>query len=148
MDYSVTTAGESDLQQILDLYKIGEITFLPNDINEMTVKYREIAKLPQYHVLVARNNEGEILGTVTGIICDSICDGCRPFMVIENMIVKKKYRGTRVATSLGKSLEDIAIKNNCVYSIAISSAHRENAHKFIKNCGFNDPVVGFRKLYF
>ena len=147
MDCKIRMAIETDLTQILKLYEDNKLPFLKNDINKMIVKYGELVNLPNYYVLVAEKDD-EILGTVSGIICESICDGGKPFMVIENMVVKKEWRRNKIATRLHEFLDVIAVENNCVYAIIVSSVERNSAHEFIKkSCGFDDPVVGFRKLY-
>lgn len=46
-----------------------------------------------------------------------------------------------------ESIDEFAKKNNCAYSILVSSNHRKGAHKFYENVGFTEMVKGFRKGY-
>lgn len=45
------------------------------------------------------------------------------------------------------AIDEFDIKNNCVYSIVVSYAHKINAHKFYEHIGFTEEVRCFRKGY-
>lgn len=133
-----------DLQGLLDLYT--ELTPYNNSIEKSVDIYNEILKDEKYLLLVAKE-EGEIVGSALGVCCLLLAlDGGR-FLAIEDVIVKEELRGRGVGKKLMENLDEFAIKNNCVYSIVVSSAHRKNAHKFYENIGFTEDVVGFRKGY-
>ena len=53
---------------------------------------------------------GELLGTVMGIICLDIAAACRPFMLIENVVVAERARGRGIGKKLMASVERIAVE--------------------------------------
>ena len=166
--YNVVKASENDLVELIVLYNDNGISFIPMNLKDhldmVTEKYKKIVTQKNYYLLVAKAKEcfdetqlkvatffgvkeNEILGTVTGIICDSICEECRSFMVLENNVVKEGVRGFGIATAIHSVLDKIALDNYCSYAIVVSSTHRKAAHKFLKDNKFIDPVLGFRKSY-
>ncbi|GKX67412.1 GNAT family N-acetyltransferase [Inconstantimicrobium mannanitabidum] len=133
-----------DVNELLDLYK--ELTPYENSIGKSTEIYKEILKDDKYLLLVAKDND-RIVGSALAICCMVLAlDGGR-FLVIEDVIVKDGLRGKGIGKELMKAIDEFAIKNNCVYSIVVSSGHRKGAHKFYESVGFTEDVKGFRKGY-
>lgn len=69
------------------------------------------------------------------------------FLVIEDVIVKREYRGLGIGSELMKCIDEFAIKSNCGYSILVSKAYRKKAHTFYEKSGFTEDVRGFKKYY-
>ena len=46
-----------------------------------------------------------IVGSIMGVLCRDICKGCRPFLVIENVITKDGWRGKGVGRLLFETVE-------------------------------------------
>lgn len=132
---------KEDLPQLLELYK----TLVPFEANiDKSEKiYEEIIKNEKYHLIGAKEN-GEVLGSMLAVVCNSIT---ATFLVIEDVIVKEHIRGKGIGRKLMERIDEIAVENKCEYAILISSSFRKGAHKFYEAMGFNDSVVGFRKLY-
>lgn len=133
-----------DLNELLDLY--NELTPYENSIGKSTEIYKEILKDDKYLLLVAKDND-RIVGSALAICCMVLAlDGGR-FLAIEDVIVKDGLRGKGIGKELMKAIDEFAIKNNCVYSIVVSSGYRKGAHKFYESVGFTEDVKGFRKGY-
>lgn len=100
----------------------------------------------KYLLLVAKENN-KIVGTALAVCCLLLAldGGC--FLAIEDVIVKDGLRGKGIGRKLMDEIDKFAIKNNCGYSIVVSSDHRKGAHKFYEACGFTEGVKGFRKGY-
>jgi len=98
-----------------------------------------------YHLLVAVNEDNNVVGSVLGIICKSLAAHYESFLVIEDVIVDDSLRRAGIGRALFEKIEQIALENTCAYSILVSSGFRTEAHRFYENMGYTESVVGFRK---
>lgn len=98
-----------------------------------------------YHLLVAVNEDDNVVGSVLGIICKSLAAHYESFLVIEDVIVDDTLRRAGIGRALFEKIEQIASENSCAYSILVSSGFRTEAHRFYENMGYTESVVGFRK---
>ena len=104
-----------------------------------------ISKNDNYILLGARIN-GKLLGTLMGIICYDLVGECRPFMVIENVIVSHSSRDSGIGKKLMIEIENIAKIRKCSYIFFVSSSRRRDAHKFYESLGYEpDKVKGYKK---
>jgi len=132
-----------DLESLSELFEelIGEKT----DFIKMNENFKLMSSDSSYIILVAREND-EVLGSVMGIICMDLVKECQPFMVIENVVVKSKFRGKGVGMKLMQHLENLARSRNCYYTMLVSSGYRRDAHKFYEAIGYELGLVqGFKK---
>ena len=132
-----------DLESLSELFEelIGEKT----DFIKMNENFKLMSSDSSYIILVAREND-EVLGSVMGIICMDLVKECQPFMVIENVVVKSKFRGKGVGMKLMQHLENLARSRNCYYTMLVSSGNRIDAHKFYEAIGYELGLVqGFKK---
>ncbi len=133
-----------DLQSLAALYE--ELNGCKTDIERMTESFRRIEADPNYYLLCYKNQSNEICGSVMGIVCHDVVGDCRPFMVIENVIVSSKFRGQGVGRQLMEKVESIARERNCYYTMFISLRKRKEAHMFYESLGYrNDVVQGYKK---
>ena len=98
---------KSDLPQLSKLYEQfwGE----KSDILKMEKQYSIIESEHSHIILVAESNN-IIVGSVMGIVCKELYGDCRPFLVVENMVVDKNFRKQGIGTVLLKELETAAKK--------------------------------------
>ncbi len=137
--------NENDLPDLADLYK--ELTGREQPIVKMSESFLKINENDAYFLLGAKI-DGRLAGSIMGILCCDIVDDCRPFMVIENVIVSEKFRRHGVGIALLKGIEDICIEKNCYYSMLVSGIQREDAHKFYESAGYaHNAVRGFKKFF-
>jgi ribosomal protein S18 acetylase RimI-like enzyme len=132
-----------DLDDLAGLYceLVGEET----NLNKMKKNFIWMEENPNYIILGAKKNE-KVVGSVMGIICRDLAGECKPFMVIENVVVSTEYRGKSIGTKLMKGIEEIARDRNCYYTIFVSASDRKSAHKFYESFGYKlDAVQGFKK---
>ena len=141
-DILITKILPGDLPQIQELYRelLGESCPLAT-IQE---NYDHITGRPDCFPVVAKRDD-TILGTATGFICTALD---APFMVVENVVVKKDCRGMGIGRKLLEQLDVFASENHCQYSLLVSSGFRRDAHKFYEAAGYTDDVRGFRKKYY
>lgn len=143
-EYRIERAKKEDLRKLLELYR--EIVPIEQKFASIEKKIDRVIEKKENIILIAKNNYNEIVGTLTGIICDSIAFGSYDFMVLEYLVVKKEYRHHGIATLLFEEIEKIARENNCGYIILVSSKKNTISHQLYHKMDYNDLVKGFRRL--
>lgn len=133
-----------------DMEGIGRLYLqLSRNDNGLSPKYRDIFAQMQsdsgYHLLVAVNEDNQVVGSILGIVCKSLVDHYESFLVVEDVIVDDTIRRAGIGRALFEKIERIADENMCAYSILVSSGYRTEAHRFYENMGYSENVVGFRK---
>jgi predicted N-acetyltransferase YhbS len=83
---------------------------------------------------------------VTGIVCHELYGQCRPFMVVEDVIVDRDHRRRGIASDLMRTVERTAIARGCSHIIFVTEARRTDAHRFYQSLGYRaDTHKGFKK---
>lgn len=132
-----------DLESLAQLYEelIGEET----DLCKMKENFKLMESNPNYMILTAKE-DNLVVGSVMGIICLDLVRKCKPFMVIENVIVKSTCRGRGIGKMLMEEIEKIGRMRKCYYTMLVSGGHRKEAHQFYRTIGYDkDLVQGFKK---
>ncbi|MBD7911860.1 GNAT family N-acetyltransferase [Clostridium cibarium] len=133
-----------DITELADLYK--ELLYVEANLEKMKKTFHWIDSNNNYILLGAKDDDNNLVGSVLGVICQDIIGSCRPFMVIENLIVKNNYRRLGIGKSLIDYLENYASELNCSYTMLVSSSYRKSAYKFYQASGYDiDSVQGFKK---
>lgn len=140
----ISSIVEKDLAELAGLFE--ELSGLPTDDRAMRQTFSWMAGNPDYVVLGARV-DSDLAGSLMGIICHDLVGSCRPFMVIENVIVLEKYRGRGIGKALMVEIERISIERGCYYVVFVSGSQRKEAHRFYESLGYRlDAVQGFKKF--
>ena len=85
----ITRIQYSDLNELKCLY--DELTQCTTDYDKMRVNYKLMQKNTHYYLLGARTDK-KLVGSLMGILCLDLVGECKPFMLIENVIVSAPYR--------------------------------------------------------
>ena len=134
---------EADLPALAALYK--QFKGDDSSLEAMRATFARIADSPDYAVLVAEV-AGRLAGSAMGIVCAELYGQCRPFLVIEDVIVDADHRRLGVGTALMNALEDFARATDCHYMMLVTDADRTWAHNFYASLGFGrDTHRGFKK---
>lgn len=134
---------ENDLEGLAALYKQfwGE----SSSLEKMQATFKRLDKNPNY-ILLGADQQNHLVGSVMGIICEELYGDCRPFMVVEDVIVDKHQRRLGIGSSLMRQLEGYAVKHNCNYIIFVTESERSEAHRFYESLGYkSDAYKGFKK---
>jgi GNAT superfamily N-acetyltransferase len=116
------------------------------DFEKMTASFSKITANPDCFLIGAKDEQHRLVGSAMAIVCQDIVGECRPFMVLENMIVTQNHRGSGIGRQLIQYTENIARERGCYYIMLVSLAKRTEAHKFYEALGYNIGVVqGFKK---
>ncbi|WP_346355252.1 GNAT family N-acetyltransferase [Azotosporobacter soli] len=133
---------ERDLPQLAALYE--ELGARRNDPAKMKEEFFRLQSHEEC-VLLGGVVDGQLLGSIYGIFCRDLFGDCRPFLVLENMIVTASARRQGVARHLLTAMEEEARRRGCYYMMLLSRADRLGAHALYKACGYEDGVKGFKK---
>jgi GNAT superfamily N-acetyltransferase len=134
---------KNDLNDLSLLFE--ELSGKKTDFEIMIKNFEWINKNEDYIVLGAHYN-GKLVGSLMGIICHDLVGECKPFMVIENVIVSINLRGKGIGKKLMNEIERIGKEKNCYYTMFVSGSQRKDAHKFYESLGYKlDEVQGFKK---
>jgi GNAT superfamily N-acetyltransferase len=132
-----------DIPQLAQLYK--QFWDQESCIETMYKKFKKFHENVS-HILLCAVENNLLIGSVMGVICGELYGECQPFIVLENMIVDKKYRNKGVGKALISELENKAAKKNCTQIILVTEANRIDACEFYKSVGYNpDTHKGFKK---
>ena len=134
---------EDDLVSLAVLYQ--QFWDEVSSLEKMRTTFQRLKRNPNYILLVA-DQQNNLVGSVMGIICEELYGDCKPFMVVEDVIVDKRQRRLGIASSLMKELERCASENNCNYIIFVTESERTEAHRFYESIGYkSDAYKGFKK---
>ena len=114
-----------------------------------TEKMREKFTLLQgvgAYIFLCAVEDGRLVGSVMGVVCEELYDECLPFMVLENMIVDGNYRRKGVGKLLFAELERRAKEKGCRQILLVTESDREDARGFYEAIGFHPTAnIGFKK---
>jgi GNAT superfamily N-acetyltransferase len=134
---------EDDLPSLADLYR--EFWGEGSSLELMRVTFRRLVTNPNYIFLIAKMDE-RIAGSAMGIVCDELYGECKPFMVVEDVIVGKDFRRKGIGSLLMRRLEHLAAERTCNYIIFVTERERTEAHQFYESLGYKpDAYKGFKK---
>ena len=141
----ISIIEDKDLEDLAALY--GELVNEKTDIVKLRDAYGRIGASPEYIVLAAKV-DGMLIGSLMGIVCTDLIADCRPFMYIDNVIVKNGYRGIGVGGRLIQKIEETAKQRDCYATIIISKSFRKEAHRFYEKLEYRrDVVQGYKKIF-
>ena len=136
----LTAEDLSDLARLYEQFW-GE----KSSLEKMQATFGRLSTDPNY-IFLAATHEGQLIGSLTGIICEELYGECHPFMVVEDVIVDKQHRRKGIATALMKTLEEFASRRNCEYIIFVTESMRSDAHRFYESLGYHSGAYkGFKK---
>lgn len=132
-----------DIPQLAQLYK--QFWDEESSVETMRKKYNQFQENGS-HILLSAVENGELIGSIMGVICGELYGDCRPFLVLENLIVDRRYRNQGVGKALTSELEKKAAEKNCTQIILVTETNRIDACRFYESAGYNpDTHTGYKK---
>jgi len=134
---------EQDIPSLAELFEQfrGEVS----SIEMMRTIYARLADNPTYFLMAARQSD-RLIGFAMGIICQELYGDCKPFMVIEDLIVDKSQRQNGIGSALMRELEKHAVDQNCCQIILVTESNRLDALRLYQSLGYEfEPYKGFKK---
>jgi GNAT superfamily N-acetyltransferase len=134
---------EDDLVVLAELYR--QFWNEDSSLEKMRATFRKLATRQDY-IFLGAEIEGCLVGSAMGIVCEELYGDCRPFMVVEDVIVDKRHRRKGIGAMLMRELERFALEHNCGYILFVTEAERTDAHRFYESFGYKpDAYKGFKK---
>lgn len=134
---------KNDLPQLARLY---EQFWGDKSYPELMARQLEELERRDTHILLVAVEDDDLLGSVMGIVCEELYGDCRPFLVVENMIVDKACRRAGVGRALLAELENRAKARGCTQMILVTEKSRQDACGFYESVGFEpDKHTGYKK---
>ena len=134
---------KEDIPQLEILYRLYWNE--KSDIEKMKEKFDEINKREDYILLSAEENN-KLTDSVMGIVCQELYGPCKPFLVVENLVVAKDAQRKGVGKALMAEIEKFAKKQDCRQIILVTESDREDALSFYPAIGFPKGTnSGFKK---
>lgn len=141
MDVILRKAKEEDVPGLDQVMQV--ISDEPGDQKKMRDLIRRMEKDEQKYLLVAEM-DGEIVGSLLGVVFEDICKDCRPILLVENVAVLDRSQGLGIGRRMFQEVERWGWEQNCHYEMLVSGMNRTGAHKFYGALGFEE-VKGFKK---
>lgn len=136
--------SENDLVSLSEIFHQiwGEVSSL----EKMKSTLSRIKENPAY-VLLAAKHGNQLVGFAMGVICEELYGECKPFMVVEDVIVDERHRQKGAGASLMKELEKSAKDYECCQIIFVTESNRKEALCFYNALGYEyEPYKGFKKI--
>jgi GNAT superfamily N-acetyltransferase len=134
---------KDDIPQLAQLYN----QFWDEETSCMEAMYSKFETLreKETHILLSAVENNQLVGTVMGVICEELYGECKAFLVLENLIVDRRYRSKGVGKALVSELERRAA-GKCAQIILVTEADRVDACRFYEAVGYNPNTHrGFKK---
>jgi len=135
--------------QIEDIESLSKLYYLfwneDSDKQKMKDKFNQLKDNGSYIFLCAEENS-TLIGSLMGIICEELYGDCKPFLVVENMVVDSAYRKKGIGKALFVEVEKRAKSNGCTQIILVTEAERNGACGFYESIGFHPTAnEGYKK---
>jgi len=116
-----------------------------SDIQKMKDKFSQLQGNGSYILLCAEENSA-LLGSLMGVICEELYGDCKPFLVVENMVVDSVYRKKGIGKALFAELEERAKNKGCTQIVLVTETERKDACGFYESIGFHPTAnKGYKK---
>lgn len=131
-----------DMKRLAGLYE--QFWHETSDVSKMEAQF-DVLERENSHIILGAEEEGGLIGSVMGVICKELYGDCRPFLVIENMIVDGAGRRKGVGRALLSEMEKQAKERYCTQMILVTEIERDDACGFYEAFGFQKNNKGYKK---
>jgi GNAT superfamily N-acetyltransferase len=135
MEVAIREARAADASELTRIYA----QFGPHDRHVTPQRVIELlghfAGYPDYHVYVAEAS-GAIVGTISILIAEALGSRCRPFAVVEDVVVDEACRRAGIGRAMMKFAMDRARQAGCYKLMLSTNVTRLEAHQFYESLGF------------
>ena len=141
---TIAALTEQDLPDLAQLYR--QFRGEESSLKEMKKTFSRLQQNSAYTLLGVREG-GTLVGTVMGILCQELYGRCRPFMVVEDVIVDRAHRRRGIGALLMRAIEQEAFKHGCSYIMLVTDANRREALGFYEHLGYHPDRYRACKKY-
>lgn len=129
--------NENELDQLLELYK---------DLHEADDPLPDEAIVQEVWSQIQNNrgflcfglfDKGQLIGSCCLVVVANLTRGCRPYAVIENVVVHRELRGRGYGHSILEHALNYAWLKNCYKVMLLTGRLNEETFKFYESAGFS-----------
>lgn len=125
---------EADLEQLAQLYQ----QLLPNEVSIERMRNVLVRnRANPHHLILAAKIEGRVVGSLLAVCCDMLFGQCRPFMVLEDVVVDEAHRRRGVGTALMRCAQRKAEALECAYIMLVTDRRSPEPKEFYSALGYN-----------
>lgn len=140
----IVALTERDLPDLAQLYR--QFRGEESSLEDMRTTFPQLQKNTDY-TLIGVKEGGRLVGSVMGVLCRELYGRCRPFMVVEDVIVDQAHRRGGIGTLLMRAIEQEAFRNQCSYIMLVTDATRREALGFYEHLGYHPDRYRACKKY-
>lgn len=141
-ELTIREVTPSDAEALTALY----VQFGPHDLRvtpeRVAAILGEMRRYPDYRVYVAERR-GSAVGTFALMIAEALGSRCRPFALVEDVVVDEAARGEGVGRAMMEFAMRRATAAGCYKLVLSSNVAREAAHRFYEGLGFRKHGFSF-----
>ena len=142
-DMLIHSLAMDDMEALAGLYY--QFWNEASDVQKMKELFAALQSNDAYLFLGAVE-EDQLIGSVMGVVCQELYGDCKPFLVVEDMVVDQRHRNKGVGKALFRELEKQATARDCTQVILVTEAGREDACGFYESLGFHPTAnKGYKK---
>jgi GNAT superfamily N-acetyltransferase len=131
----VNTHDASDMAELLrQLSSSDEASVTEETVNAIKAKIADMSQL-EHMMVFGYELDGKIVGTCTLGRVEGLSKGCRPFAIIENVVVLDTIRSKGIGKQLVRHAMAQAEKWNCYKVILETGSKDEWKLRFYDSCG-------------
>jgi N-acetylglutamate synthase-like GNAT family acetyltransferase len=139
---SVAQVRRAELSDIDSLVQLCEQLGYEVEAGEVKNRLSDLLEDPQSDVIVAETDKVAGLATIYYV---PTLHEAGPWARITAVVVDENERGAKVGSALVEAAESAAREQGCSRIEATSAFHRENAHRFYKQHGYEQVAAHFLK---
>jgi len=130
----IRAVNEHDVDEVIVLLKQLSPYPVNPDLDMVRAKLREIEACDHVRVF-GFENDGKVVGMCTVGRIEGISKDCRPFAVIENVVVHESVRRKGIGSQLVRRAIDQAEEWCCYKVVLETGTKKEEKLCFYENCG-------------
>jgi len=139
----IRPATLADLPSVLAL--MAELDLGHDDnlsLQNATTMFQQITANPNHTIYVAEQNSA-IVGTFALIRIPQLAHGGTCSGIIEDVVVSSDQRGQGIGQQMMRFAMAVCQQAGCYKLVLSSNRHREAAHRFYENLGFQQHGISF-----
>ena len=133
---TVREIRESELNNLLELYKHLHELGVPEDSEHLHNTWAAICNEENHHIIVCEV-DGKLVSSCVCVIIPNLTRNIRPYAFIENVVTHADYRGKGYATACLKYAKDLAVQADCYKMMLLTGSKSESTLDFYKRAGYN-----------
>lgn len=124
-----------EYEQLMELYLHLHETEIPPAAQTRGL-WERLVNDPDYH-LIAAEEDGRLVSTITCVIMPNLTHGPRPYAWVENVVTHPDYRGRGLATACLEYAKEIAKRENCYRLILMTGSKLPSTLNFYERAGYD-----------